>query len=180
MLEKHLWNAFLLYMLFEFQQLVNERSSFIEVFCQKMFLKILQNSQINIFTWVCFLIKLQAVYWRCFVKKVFLKKRTSVSEPAVHRSSAKLGPATLLKKTAAQVLSCKIWKLCKNSYFEEHLSMSAFKLYLKRDSNTRAFLWILWIIQEHLFCLYCRGSANAWLWNTRRGSLFNKTSSLIA
>ena len=30
------------------------------MFCQNMFLTILQNSQINIFAWVSFLIKLQA------------------------------------------------------------------------------------------------------------------------
>ena len=57
--------------------------------------------------------------------------------------------ATLLKKTP--VLSCEIYKPFKNNYFEEHLWTSAFKDYLNRDSNTGAFLWILWIIQEHLF-----------------------------
>ena len=61
------------------------------------------------------------------------------------------GPATLLKKTPTQVLSCEIYKLFKNNYFEEHLWVSASKHYLKRDSNTGAFLWILWIIQDHLF-----------------------------
>ena len=87
------------------------------------------------------------------------------------------GPATLLKKTPIQVLSCEIRKLFKNNYFEEHLWTSASKHYLKRDSNTGAFLWILWIIQEHLFC---SGSAIAQLWNTSEGFFFYKVASLTA
>ena len=80
MLEKHLQNT--LYDVFEIRQLeissfpevlykrgdlknsqnsqISTRSSHLEVFCQKMFLKILQNSQIRIFASVSFLIKLQA------------------------------------------------------------------------------------------------------------------------
>ena len=45
------------------------------------------------------------------------------------------------------MLSCEIYKLFKNNYFEEHLWMSASKLYLEKDSNTGMFLWILGIIQ---------------------------------
>ena len=56
-------------------------------------------------------------------------------------------PAALSKKIPAQVLSCEI---C--NYYEEHLWISTCKLYSKRDSNIGLFLWILWIIQEHLFC----------------------------
>ena len=39
---------------------INTKTSHPEVFCQKMFLKILQNLQKNIFARVSFLIKLQA------------------------------------------------------------------------------------------------------------------------
>ena len=84
MLEKHLRNSSLLHLVVEILQLVLEISSFPEVFykggvlkkllkiqintktshpevfCQKMFLKILQNLQKNIFARVSFLIKLQA------------------------------------------------------------------------------------------------------------------------
>ena len=84
MLEKHLRNSSLLYLVVEILQLVLEISSFSEVFykggvlkkllkiqintktshpevfCQKMFLKILQNLLKNIFARVSFLIKLQA------------------------------------------------------------------------------------------------------------------------
>ena len=48
---------------------------------------------------------------------------------------------------------------------------------LKRDSKTSVFPWILWIIQEQLFC---RGSANGWFWNTSAVYLFNKVTSLTA
>ena len=74
---------------------VNTRRSHPEVFCKKMFLKILQNSQKSVFDGVPFLIKLQAgnlklseaATGNVLLKKVFLKRRTGVSEPAVHISS---------------------------------------------------------------------------------------------
>ena len=49
------------------------------------------------------------------------------------------------------MLSCEIYKLFKNNYFEEHLWTSPSKHYLKRASNTGASLCILGIIQENLF-----------------------------
>ena len=86
MLEKHLWNNFLIYVMVEIRQPVNEISSFPEVhykrcgnlknfskltdkhknqssrrvLYQEMLFKIPQNSQIKIFSRVSFLIKLQA------------------------------------------------------------------------------------------------------------------------
>ena len=125
----------------------------------------------------------EAAAGNVLLKKVFLKRRTGVSEPAVYTSSTQKrcfeqfikftgkylclspflikfqfwGPAALLKKTRTQVLSREIYKLPKNNYFEEHLWNAASKHYLKRDSNTVALLWILWIIQE---CLFSRGSTN--------------------
>ena len=91
MLENHLWNSFLLYCKFEkilelvheissfpemllkelfwktFQNLpINTRSSRPEVFCQKIFLKILQNSQKNIFARV---LTVRSSHCRCSVKK---------------------------------------------------------------------------------------------------------------
>ena len=118
-------------------------------------------------------------HWKCSVKKVFLKGALVFqNQPFIHLLQ-KVGvfeqftkftkkylcwslflirlqfwePETLLQKTPTQVLSREIYKLFKNNYFEEHPS----KRYLKRDSNTVAFLWILWIIQEHLSS---RGSTN--------------------
>ena len=55
--------------------------------------------------------------------------------------------------------------------------MSISNLYLKRDFKISIFLWILWIIQEHLFC---GGSTNSWFWNTSVGSLFNKVANLTS
>ena len=60
-----------------------------------MFLKILQISQKDVFAGVPFLIKLQAgnlklseaATGNVLLKKVFLKRRTGVSEPAVHTFS---------------------------------------------------------------------------------------------
>ena len=163
---------------------VNTRSSHREVFCKKMFLKIFQNSQKNVLAGVPFLIKLQtgnlklseAATGDLMLKEVFLKRRTCVSEPAVHRFStqnrffgiihkthrkrpvlkslfnkvAVLGSATLSGKTPTQMLSCEICEIFKNNYFEEHLWPPASKLYLKRDSNIGVFLWILWRIYEQL------------------------------
>ena len=81
MFEKHLWNTFLQYVVVETWQLVNEVNSFPEVLYkrgdlknfskvrdkhnnpevnQKISLKIFQNSKVNIFAVVSFLIKLQA------------------------------------------------------------------------------------------------------------------------
>ena len=160
---------------------VNTRSSHREVFCKKIFVKIFQNSQKNVLAGVPFLIKLQtgnlklseAATGDLMLKEVFLKRRTGVTEPAVHRFSiqnrfflkihrkrpvlkslfnkvAVLGSATLLRKTPRQMLSCEICEIFKNNYFEEHLWPSASKLYLKRDSNTGVFLWILWRIYKQL------------------------------
>ena len=77
------------------------------------------------------------------------------------------GPATLLKKTPAQVLSCEVVKLFKNIYFEEHLWISTSKLYLQRDSNTDVFL-------------FSSGYTNVWFRNSSVWCLFNKFAKLTA
>ena len=64
------------------------------------------------------------------------------------------------------MLSFEICETFKNNDFEEYLSTTASKLYLKRDSNTDLFLRIFWIIQEYMFC---RASLNGWFWNTGAG-----------
>ena len=86
------------------------------------------------------------------------------------------GPATLLKKTPTQVLSCEICKLFKNNYFEEHLWMSASKLYLKRDCNTGVFLWTL-LFKNTYFVVDLRMAGSE---TPIRGSLFNKVASVTA
>ena len=78
MLEKRLWNTFLLYVVVKIRQLVNEISSFPEVPYKRGDLKNSENSQINIFASVPFLIKLQAME-TCNCQKqlleMFCKKR---------------------------------------------------------------------------------------------------------
>ena len=68
------------------------RSSCPEVFCKRMFLNILKNSQENTCAWVSFLIKLQA-------------RSTTLSK----------------KETLAQVFSCEFCKIFKNIVTIEHL-----------------------------------------------------------
>ena len=112
---------------------------------EKMFLKILQNSQKNIFSGVSFLIKLQAgnlkpseeVTGDVHRNRKFHSKyhwKQPVFESLINKV-AFLVPVTLSKKTSTQVLSCEIY-----NYFEEHLGMSTCKLYLKRDSKIDVFL----------------------------------------
>ena len=74
---------------------IDTRSSHPEVFCKKIFLKILQISQRHVFAGVAFLILLhagnlkmsEAATGNVLLKKVFLKGRAGVSEPAVRTSS---------------------------------------------------------------------------------------------
>ena len=76
---------------------VNTRSSYREVFCEKMFLKILQISQKKRLCWSPFYNKaagwkpetVRSSHWKCFVKKGVLKKhwcfRTSRSYIPLHK-----------------------------------------------------------------------------------------------
>ena len=121
--------------------------------CRKLTISVITSSQ-----WIMSLVSIFWVTWR--------KVMQTCEAPdfwGLHKNKNCSFP---LKKTQTQVLSCEICKLFNNNYFEEHLWTSVSKLYLKRDSNTGIFLWILWIIQEHLFC---RGSTNGWPWNTSAG-----------
>ena len=118
---------------------VNTRSSHPEVFCKKMFLKILQISQKNVFAGVPFLIKLQAgnlklpeaATGNVLLKKVFLKRRTGVSETAVHTSPTqnKCFRAILKIHSKIPVLESLFTKLAV-------LRACSF---IKVDSNTGAF-----------------------------------------
>ena len=108
-------------------------------------------------------------HWRCSVEKFVFKNFTGkhLCCCLFLIKSQFWGPETLLRKTPTEVLSSEIWKIFKNNFFEEHLWSTASKLYLKRD--TGVFMWILWIIQEHQFCI---ASTNGWFWNTSAGALF--------
>ena len=121
MLEKHLWNTFLLCVVVEIRQLINEISSFPETLYKKGDLKNFSEStgkhksshpeafyqkkrcslkicKIQKKTHLCSTLFVNKVaswklgtvrsnHWRCYLKKVFLKRRPGISEPAVHRSS---------------------------------------------------------------------------------------------
>ena len=54
-----------------------------------------------------------------------------------------LRACNFIKEDSDTCFFCEIYKLFKDNYFEEHLWTSASKHYLKRDSNSGAFLWIL-------------------------------------
>ena len=103
-----------------------------------MFLKILQISQKNVFAGVPFLIKLQAgnlklseaATGNVLLKKVFLKRRTGVSEPAVHTSSTQNRCFEQFTKfTAKSVLE---------SLFNKAAILRACN-FIKEDPNTGAF-----------------------------------------
>ena len=135
---------------------------------------------------------------------MFLKRHTGVSEPAIHRSSTQNRCFWIIHKIhskkpvleslfnkAAVLRTCNfikedsntvafLWNLqnfLKIIILKNILWISVSKQYLKRDSNTGAFLRILWIIQEHLFS---RGSTNSWLRNSNGFFFFNKAAILTA
>ena len=87
------------------------------------------------------------------------------------------GPATLLKKTPAQVLSNEICEIFKNNCFEEHLWTTSSKLYLKRDYNTGVFLYE--------FCELFKNTFKKHLWmagskTSVSGFLVHKVANLTA
>ena len=117
---------------------INTRSSHPKVFCQKMFLKILQNSQKNHFCRSLHFNKVaswkpwtgRSSCWRSPVKQGVLKNFPNFAGKNLCWSLFLINlefwaPKTLLKKTQAQVFSCEIYKPFKNNYFQEHLWTSA-------------------------------------------------------
>ena len=135
MLEKRLWNSFLLYLVVEKLQKavsqrcsikevfwktsqslqINIRSSHPEVFSQKIFLKVLQNSQKNIFVGVYFLTKLQT------------------------------GNLILLETATGDVLFCKTRKIHRKkpvleSFMNKVAVLRAWN-FIKEDPDTGIFQW---------------------------------------
>ena len=103
-------------------------------------------------------------YWRYFVKKDILKNFVNFTGKHLCWSHFLIK----LKKTLTKMLYWKICEIFKSNYFQEYLLTTASNLYFKKDSKTDVFLWILWIIQEHLFC---RASMNDWCWTTSAEAL---------
>ena len=122
---------------------VNTRSSHPELFCKKMFVKILQISQKNVFAGVPFLRKLQAgnlklleaATGNVLLKKVFFKRRSGVSEPAVHTSSTYNRCFWRIHKIHSKIRVLE-------SLFNQVAVLRACN-FIKEDSNTGAFPWNL-------------------------------------
>ena len=170
MLEKHLWKStcLLLYMLTEKLPKTTDKhnTSHPQVFRQKMFSTILQNSQKErLCQGLSFGIKLldgkpktvRCSHWKCGVKVVVLKVFANLTGKHLCWSLFLIKlwfwrPSTLLRKALTLILSCEIREIVRNNYFEENLWIIASKLYLKRIYNKSVLLWIFEIIQEHLFC----------------------------
>ena len=152
---------------------INTKSSHPEVLCQKMFLKICKIHKKHLCPSLFFNEvavwkpkPIRSSHWRCSVIKVALKNFANFKEKHLCWNLFLIMLqywGNLLNKTPTQELSYEIFK---TNYFEEHLWTIASKLYLKRDSSTDFFLWILWIIWKQVFC---RASANGWFWNTSEG-----------
>ena len=53
------------------------------------------------------------------------------------------------------MFSCEVWEMFKDTYFERHL-----QLYLKRQSDTGVFLWVLQNFMEHLLTEYLSATAS--------------------
>ena len=180
------------------------------MFCKKIILKILQNSQKNVFVGVPFLIKLLAGYLKLseaatgdvLEKKVLLKRRTDVSEPAVHRSSTqnrcfwkihkihskKLVLESLFNKSAL-LRACNfiqedpntgafLWNLktLKKNYFEEDLRTSASKHYLKKETRTQVLSREFCELFKNIYFLEDLQMASSE--TPVRGSFFNKVANL--
>ena len=132
----------------------------------RVFLKylILMSSQEYFFMWIRKqesdtkkTIYFRSSHWRCSIKKVVLKNFAKFTGKYRARASfwMKLQASGLqlyLKKTLTQVFSCEFCQISKNTFFTEHLWMtaSAISLHNKRYSN---FVNSPWIHGElHSYC----------------------------
>ena len=98
-------------------------SSCSEVFCKKGVLRILQNSQENTYARVSFLIKLQAEAEACnFIEK----------------------------ETLAQVFSCGFRKISKNTFFTEHLRVTASGKHLNTNQISENNIFFLEMVFNYI------------------------------
>ena len=101
-------------------------------------------------------------HWICSAKKSVFKKFTGkqLCWGLFLINLQFWGPAFLLKKTSAQVIC---FEITKSNYFEEHLSATAAKVYLKKILQHRC-LPVDFV--NYLRARICRVSTNRWFWNT--------------
>ena len=123
-------------------------------------------------TWNC---QEQSLEMFCFCNKlVFLKRRTGVSEPAVHISSTQNRCFWLIhnihsKNPVLESIFNKVAVLRASNTGAFPWSLQTFQkqLFWRAPVNVCfSFLCVLWIIQEHLFS---RGATNGYVWNTSEG-----------
>ena len=130
----------------------HKKESYVGVLSEDVF-KILQNSQKKYLCSGLFFNKalgwkpetIRNSHWRCSVKECVLTNFANHLCWSLFLIKLPFwGPATLLKKTPIQMLSCEIWKtaILKNIFLWE----TASKIFLKRDSNTDVLMEILRII----------------------------------
>ena len=82
-------------------------------------------------------------YRRCSVKKCVLRNFAKFTGKHLYQSVflnkvAGVSPATLLKKTLAQVFSCEFCEISKNTSFTEHLrtTASVATMYMQKRQNS--------------------------------------------
>ena len=88
------------------------------MFSQKIFLKILQNSQKNIFAGFSFLTKLQAGNLK--LAEAATGDLESLLESLFNKVEV-LRACNFIKEDSDTCFFCEIYKLFKDNYFEEHL-----------------------------------------------------------
>ena len=113
---------------------------------------------------------------------MFSKTRCSLKFRKFHRSLFLIklkfwGPATLLKKTPTQVLSCEICEIFNNNYFEEHLWTTASKLIWKETPRQAFSCKFCELFKNTYFKQHLRTAGSK---TPVRGFLFNKVASLTA
>ena len=153
MLEKELWNSFLLYLLVEILQLVHEISSFSEVLYKRGVFKnfskvtdklkkssegVLAKDVLKNFTKFTNLVfnkvaswkseTFRSSHWRCSVKWGVLNNFANLSKMSLFNKAAVLRGNNFIKKTLTQVLSSEICKIFKNNYFEDYIWKTVLQL----------------------------------------------------
>ena len=78
-------------------------------------------------------------HWRCSVKGVLKLSQFSQETPVLESFSSKVAGLLWkfinLKRDSNTGFFCEVWEIFKNTYFEEHLRMTAFKVLFREEPN---------------------------------------------